>query len=605
MSDTHSDLQSIDSEAQAAHEHPVELAADQEEKPTSRIASLSKTSSVKFDKSKIVPKSQRRGMFAYLLIIPEYDNPRDLPPMIKYIIVFNVAFCAMMGPMGTSILLPASDSLIEDLHTSVTIVNISIGIYLISLGVFPLWWSSFSERHGRRNIYLISFIFYLGFSIGCAMSKSIGMLIGFRVLSGACTASVQAVGAGSISDLYPIEKRGAAMGIFYLGSLAAPLISPIVGGAISERKSWGWRATQWFLVILAGVCVILLLFCQPETLRLQDNKDAVRKLLRERLKKSTDEESQSHDEEQLEQEVEKVMTRLSRQNTQINEDPDPVDMNTPIGRVQTSHSQNFNTARLEKIITEAESMKDEPAPTRWQKFKTILYIYGYSPLRSFAFLRYPPVFLAIAYSAPCFAILYCLNMTLTYCYSRPPYNFDSLLVGLVYIPNSVTYIIASIWGGRFTDYLLEKKRQKYGVLAPEARFGINMYVAAAIFPCALLIIGWCLDKKEHWVTPLVGTALFGFAQMIVIGTVVTYIADSLPGKGATGIALSNFIRMIMAAGISFATEPLIRALGVGVLFSILAGVTIPLSLVIVIIKLRGDHWRETFELEKLYDIADG
>ncbi|GME81130.1 unnamed protein product [Ambrosiozyma monospora] len=195
-------------------------------------------------------------------------------------------------------------------------------------------------------------------------------------------------------------------------------------------------------------------------------------------------------------------------------------------------------------------------------------------------------------------------MTLSYCYARAPYNFNALLVGLVYIPNSVTYLIASVFGGRFNDYLLKKKKEKYGIIAPEARFGINVYVAAILLPGSLFIIGWCLDYGEHWVTPLIGTALFGFAQMIVIGVTITYLADSLPGRGATGIALSNFVRQIMASGCSFAAVPLIKAMGVGPLLSMCAGICIVLALLIYVLKMKGDHWRETYDLEHLYDIVD-
>lgn len=45
------------------------------------------------------------------------------------------------------------------------------------------------------------------------------MLIAFRVLSGAAASSVQAVGAGTIADIWEVKQRGRAMGWFYLGPL--------------------------------------------------------------------------------------------------------------------------------------------------------------------------------------------------------------------------------------------------------------------------------------------------------------------------------------------------------------------------------------------------
>lgn len=680
---------------------------------------LSRITTIKFDESQIVPAKNRRGLLSRFCLIPEYQDARNLPPNLRRAIVFIIAFCAMLGPMGTSILLPASDDAVRNLGTTITILNVAIGVYLITLGVIPLWWSNLSERHGRRSVYIISFILYLGFTIGCALSKTINILIGFRILSGGCAASVQSVGAGTIGDLYPITKRGAAMGLFYLGPLAGPLLSPIIGGAITSNNKFGWRATQWFLVCLSGGCCLLIIFFLPETLRKQDNREAIRQILRERRKnriKKPDEESfdekaaekqeplspasnasielereetagfqQAHgssnnvpsqlplspvrsiDSEVLtdddmvsDEEVEhlnKLLTRMSThhsfagtvnkkegcqksrkssvgstqrakfsidnpqdsasmisnpdedENSEEYEDDETpaMDAVVPLSKVPTNNTNNFidnKKRRKESLAAELENINEIERGGKLRVFLHYLKIYLYGPLKAFIFIRYPPVFLAMAYSAPCFAALYVQNMTLTYMYSKSPYNFSPILVGLVYIPNSVTYFIASIWGGKFNDYLLKKKIEKYGVVAPEARFGINVYVAAAILPCSMLITGWCLEYGEQWVTPLIGTALFGFAQMIVIGVTVTYLADCLPGKGATGIALNNFIRMIMAAGVSFATEPLIKAIGTGVLFSICAGVTAALSVLLVIIIKRGDYWRETYDLEKLYDLVD-
>ena len=121
---------------------------------------------------------------------------------------------------------------------------------MLSMAIFPLWWSAFSEAFGRRSIYLISFILFVLFGIVSALSKSIAMLVVMRMLSGGAAASVQAVGAGTIADVWEPKERGRAMGIFYLGPLCGPLLAPIIGGALAQR--WNWRATLWFLVIYGG-----------------------------------------------------------------------------------------------------------------------------------------------------------------------------------------------------------------------------------------------------------------------------------------------------------------------------------------------------------------
>ena len=112
-------------------------------------------------------------------------------------------------------------------------------------------------------------------------------------------------------------------------------------------------------------------------------------------------------------------------------------------------------------------------------------------------------------------------------------------------------------------------------------------MAIILYPMACLIFGWTIKYREFWVIPLIGTALFGFASMLVIGATVTYLVDSLPGKGATGVALNNLIRQILAAIATFIVEPLLRAIGAGVLFSIIAGILLVSSLVLLYLKKRG------------------
>jgi MFS family permease len=95
---------------------------------------------------------------------------------------------------------------------------------MLALGIFPLWWSAASERVGRRTVYIISFALWIVFSVLCATSQDIIELIVMRILAAGAGASVQAVGAGTLADIYIPQERGRAMGWFYLGPLTGPLV---------------------------------------------------------------------------------------------------------------------------------------------------------------------------------------------------------------------------------------------------------------------------------------------------------------------------------------------------------------------------------------------
>lgn len=627
---------------------------------TSRVSLASLATRIKSSasrKTNTVPKTKRRGLFAFLAVIPEYEDARDYTRRTKLIIVFIIAFAAITGPMGTSIMLPAIDDVAKDLHTSTSTVNLSVGIYLLSLGIFPLWWSALSESLGRRTIYVISFILFCGFSIGASLSPSIGTLIAFRVLCGGCSASVQAVGAGTIGDLFIQQERGVAMGIYYLGPLMGPFLAPILGGVVSQ--AWGWRATQWLMVIFSGCNVVLILFGLPETLRKQDNATAVRDLLRKQLaKENTDYEEgmgdgREHNEDGSEKdetvhnkraksttpdtgengipanvtnttgahdytdvELERIATNLSRSisrrsGPRADEEEFILDGMMPtLSRLNTNKSaysrklteqqkSEFEAAILE-AAEEKDRIEEEVDKTLW---KEKLYNYAIRPMHSLVLLRYPPVALVISFSSVCFSVIYFFNMSITYEYGKEPYHFKSIIIGLLYIPNSVTYVIASILGGKWNDRLLRKYAEKHdGDLVPESRLSWNLVTAVCFVPPACLIFGWCLQYKEHWVVPLVGTACFGFASMLIIGATVTYLVDVLPGKGATGVALNNLVRMILAAIATFVVEPAIKGIGPGKLFTILMCVLILSSGSIIIVKLKGNDFRKNYDLGKLYDL---
>lgn len=583
----------------------------------------------------VVPRSQRRGILSQVVLIPEYHDARDYPESIKFLIVFIIAFALITGPMGTLIMLPAIEDIVRDLNTTDLTVNVSVGIYLLSLGIFPLWWSSLSERSGRRTVYFISFTMFFAFSIGTSLSPTIGALIGLRVLQGGCLASVQAVGAGTIADLFAPQNRGRAMGWYYLGPLCGPFLAPILGGAVAQ--GWGWRATQWLLVIFSGCNTFLILFLLPETLRKVDNLAAVRAMLEAGgpVGKETVL-AVALAEEELEEEnlglhkvdtsniPDKILLRVALRLSQAGgalvmypeeTDTPAVDALTPnLARLTTNRSEYSrhvneqiveNEMRRTKLLAPnlaAASVVDMEDHRLWPYWRTTLYDLFIRPTHSLVLLTHPPVALVIAYLAISFAVIYFFNMTISYEYSRPPYNMTPVIVGLLYIPNSVTYILALIIGGRWNDYLLRKYAKNHnGVLSPELRISWNVVVACAMFPPACLIFGWCLDFDEHWVTPLIGTALFGFALMLVIGATVTYLVDSLPGKGATGVALNNLIRQILGAVATFVVEPALRGVGPGILFSILMAILLVASGLLYILKWKGTYFRENYNISTLYE----
>lgn len=119
--------------------------------------------------------------------------------------------------MASSIFLPSVPQLADDLKTSETIINVTIAIFIVVIGVAPVIWSPLSGFYGRKPVYLASMPITIAGSIGVALSRNVGDIIGTRVLQGIGSSAVLAVGAGTIGDIFRPTERANAMGWFYSG----------------------------------------------------------------------------------------------------------------------------------------------------------------------------------------------------------------------------------------------------------------------------------------------------------------------------------------------------------------------------------------------------
>ena len=418
-----------------------------------------------------VPLSQRRGLLAGFALIPEVKHPTAYPRKTKWLITATVALSAAVAPMGSAIVMPALLPIARDFNTSPTITNLSAALYMLSMSIFPLWWSSFSETLGRRTIYIMSFALFVLFAVLSAVARNIGMLIVMRLLSGGAAASVQAVGAGSIADIWEPKERGRAMGVFYLGPLCGPLLAPVIGGGLTQRL--GWRATQWLLVIYGGLVMVFLVFVLPETLRKRRNF----------VQEAGQEARMS-----LQTEVEETGAVEGEKNVKV-------------GSGATSSTSRPSLYRS----TTRQSIK-----LQTRKWITVLKRCLIDPLKIILLLRFPAVAVTVYYSSITFGSLYFLNISIEDTFGRPPYSFPTTIIGLMYLPNSLGYLLASIFGGRWIDYIMKREARKAGridekgnlIFRPEDRMRENAWIAACCFPVAMIWYGWSVQKGVFWVDPV-------------------------------------------------------------------------------------------------------
>ncbi|OAT08682.1 MFS multidrug resistance transporter [Blastomyces gilchristii SLH14081] len=482
----------------------------------------------------VVPRNKRRGLLGRLALLPEVEDPQKYPRKTKWLITLIIAIAAVAAPLGSAIFYPALGEVASSLNTTPTVTNLSIALYMLSMGICPLWWSTFSETFGRRSIYIISFSLFNVFNILSGVATSIEMLIVLRLFSGGAAASVQAIGAGTIADIWESRERGRAMGTFFLGPLCGPLLAPIIGGAMSQ--AWGWRSTQWFLTIYGGVSLLILTFGLPETL-------------------------------------------VSRKNLVAEVEPN---------------------AELSRTLSRVSSRQVAQNTAKWLKILRMIFV---DPLQILLYLRFPAVLLTVLYSSITFGSLYVLNISIQTTFSQPPYNFPVLLIGLLYIPHSIGYIISSILGGMWMDSIMQREARKANrvdesgmyIYRPEDRMGENAWLGAFIYPAAMIWYGWTAEKHLFWAIPIIANFFFGVGSMIIFSMSTTMLTEFMPQRSSSGVAVNNFMRNIFSCVGGVVAAPIIHAIGNGWLFTILALVAFAAGSVIWAMRRFGPRWRLSME----------
>ncbi|ETS79674.1 hypothetical protein PFICI_09527 [Pestalotiopsis fici W106-1] len=499
----------------------------------------SRASSTRSRALSVVPRARRRGLFARLAVLPEVHRPYDYSNKTKWTITFIVAIAAAAAPMGSAIFYPALPEMSAEFDVSSTVVNLSVAFYMLAMSIFPLWWSSFSETLGRRTIYLSSFLLNVIFSLISGMSVNIAMLIVFRILSGGAAASVQAVGAGTIADIWESRERGRAMGFFYLGPLMGPLIAPIVGGALAQ--GFGWRSTVWFLTCYGAVVFVLILFALPETL-------AQRKPLVPRPAQPVIADGQA----------------LSRVST------------TRSVQMQSQHA----AAVLKKALID--------------------------PLEVLTYLRFPAVAIVVYYAAITFGSLYVLNISIQSVFSEAPYGFSAIIIGLLYIPSSLGYFIASLIGGAWLDRIMIRSAQRAGrydadgklIYLPEDRMRENAWISATLYPGALIWYGWTASSGVHWIAPCIANFFFGVGSMLVFSAATTMLTEFMPRRSSSGVALNNFVRNIFSCTGGIIAQPLINVMGDGWLMTMVGLIAwISGNVCLWLLRKNASKWRVQMDKE--------
>jgi EmrB/QacA subfamily drug resistance transporter len=166
-----------------------------------------------------------------------------------------VAGAFFMEILDATIITPAIPLIAESFGVGPVDVNVAITAYLVTVAVLIPASGWVADRFGPRPVFAAAIAVFTLASIGCAFSVTLPMLVAMRVLQGVGGAMMVPVGRLAVLRFSGKANLVRAIAFLTWPALAAPVVAPVLGGAIATVGSWRWI---FFVNIPIGIIGFLL-----------------------------------------------------------------------------------------------------------------------------------------------------------------------------------------------------------------------------------------------------------------------------------------------------------------------------------------------------------
>ncbi|WP_090866177.1 MDR family MFS transporter [Oceanobacillus limi] len=186
------------------------------------------------------------------------DQTEDIQQMRKFPIVAVLLPGAFLAILNQTLLAPAIPVLMDELHITENTAQWVMTIFMLVNGIMIPITAFLIETFTTRRLFLFAMTVFAVGTVICAISPNFGLLMVGRI--------IQAAGAGIMMPLmmtvflliFPIEKRGTAMGTVGLVIGFAPAIGPTLSGWLLEQYSW--RVLFYIVLPLVLIDIVIAYF---------------------------------------------------------------------------------------------------------------------------------------------------------------------------------------------------------------------------------------------------------------------------------------------------------------------------------------------------------
>ncbi|UCG26373.1 MAG: DHA2 family efflux MFS transporter permease subunit [Chloroflexota bacterium] len=171
-----------------------------------------------------------------------------------------------MAAVGTGIFLSTVDASIVNVAlptlsrsfgSTFAVVQWVVLAYLLTISTLLLSIGRLGDMIGKKPIYAAGFIIFTIGSMLCGIAPSVYWLIAFRVVQGLGAVMIVALGLAILTEAFPANERGKALGIGGTTVSVGIVVGPVLGGLLLDAFSWRWIFYVNVPVGIAGTLLTL------------------------------------------------------------------------------------------------------------------------------------------------------------------------------------------------------------------------------------------------------------------------------------------------------------------------------------------------------------
>lgn len=174
----------------------------------------------------------------------------------KWIVLLSVGMGVFLATIDGTIVNIGLNTLVKELDQPLAVVEWVVLAYMLTLCTFMLSIGRLGDMIGKKKLYIAGLVVFTIGSGLCGISPNIYWLIGFRILQAIGGSMLMALGTALVTEAFPSQERGKALGIFGTLVSVGIITGPTIGGLILESLTWHWLFFVNLPIGVAGVIMV-------------------------------------------------------------------------------------------------------------------------------------------------------------------------------------------------------------------------------------------------------------------------------------------------------------------------------------------------------------